>query len=57
MVVIVILIVISFTLALTFLFAFLWAVRNNQYEDTYTPSVRILMDDQNLDNEKKLDFE
>ena len=28
-----------------FLGAFIWSVRNDQYEDTYTPSVRILFDD------------
>ncbi len=25
--------------------AFMWAVRSGQYEDKYTPSVRILFDD------------
>ena len=28
-----------------FLIAFVWAVKNGQYDDTYTPSVRILFDD------------
>jgi len=28
-----------------FLVAFIWSVKNGQYEDTYTPSVRILFDD------------
>ena len=28
-----------------FLIAFVWSVKNGQYEDTYTPSVRILFDD------------
>lgn len=28
-----------------FLIAFIWSVRNGQYEDDYTPSVRILFDD------------
>jgi len=44
MTVMLVLIVISFTLAISFLAAFLWAVKNNQYEDTFTPSLRILMD-------------
>ena len=39
-----------------FLFAFLWAVKNGQYEDRYTPSVRILFDNkdegENLNNKK-----
>lgn len=29
-----------------FLIAYLWAVRDGQYDDTYTPSVRILFDDE-----------
>ena len=32
-------------IAAAFLFAFVWAVRNGQYDDTYTPSVRILFDE------------
>ena len=43
--VIIVLILVSFGMALCFLVAFIWAVSNNQYEDTYTPSVRILADD------------
>ncbi|KXK54424.1 MAG: cbb3-type cytochrome c oxidase maturation protein CcoS [Chlorobi bacterium OLB5] len=43
--VIVILIFFSVLVAGTFLAAFIWAVRNGQYEDRYTPSVRILFDD------------
>lgn len=35
----------SLLLALGFLAAFFWAVRGGQYEDEYTPSVRILFDD------------
>ncbi|MCC6724817.1 MAG: cbb3-type cytochrome oxidase assembly protein CcoS [Saprospiraceae bacterium] len=35
----------SLLLALGFLAAFFWAVRTGQYEDDYTPSVRILLDD------------
>lgn len=36
---------ISILLALIFLFAFFWASRTGQNDDTYTPSVRILFDD------------
>ncbi len=43
--VIVILIFFSVLVAGTFLIAFIWAVRSGQYEDRYTPSVRILFDD------------
>jgi cbb3-type cytochrome oxidase maturation protein len=36
---------ISLLVALTFLGGFLWAVRTGQYEDDYTPAVRMLFDD------------
>jgi len=42
--VILILILASLGLALTFLAAFVWAVRAGQYEDTCTPSLRVLME-------------
>ncbi len=35
----------SLTVAIGFLIAFLWAVKSGQYDDKYTPSVRILFDD------------
>lgn len=34
----------SLLLAIGFLIAFIWSVRSNQYEDDYTPSVRMLFD-------------
>ena len=37
---------ISLLVALTFLAAFFWAVRSGQYEDDYTPAVRMLFDDE-----------
>ncbi|WP_066835974.1 cbb3-type cytochrome oxidase assembly protein CcoS [Rufibacter ruber] len=40
------LICISLLVAILFLGAFLWAVRSGQYEDDYTPSVRILFDNE-----------
>lgn len=45
MTVIFILVAASLLVASGFLIAFLWAVRNGQYDDDYTPSVRILFDD------------
>jgi len=39
------LIVIGVLVAGGFLAAFFWAVKSGQYEDSYTPSVRILFDD------------
>jgi cbb3-type cytochrome oxidase maturation protein len=35
---------VSVIVALGFLLAFLWAVRSGQFEDTFTPSVRMLFD-------------
>lgn len=43
--VIAVLICFSLLVALGFLGAFLWAVKTGQFEDKYTPSVRILFDD------------
>ncbi|MFC2127172.1 cbb3-type cytochrome oxidase assembly protein CcoS [Bacteroidota bacterium] len=39
------LITISLVVALAFFFAFIRAVKSGQYEDSYTPSVRMLFDD------------
>lgn len=41
------LIIVSITVALGFLGAFLWATNSGQYDDDYTPSIRILFDDDN----------
>ena len=35
---------VSVLVAIGFLVAFLWAVRTGQFEDTFTPSVRMLFD-------------
>ena len=43
--VILILILVSIVVAGLFLGAFLWAVRSGQYDDTYSPSVRMLFED------------
>lgn len=40
-----VLILASLTVAIGFLIAFIWSVKNGQYEDDYTPSVRMLFDD------------
>ena len=45
--IILLLIGLSLIVALGFLVAFFWAVRSGQYEDDYTPSVRILFDEKN----------
>ena len=46
MTIIYLLIGISITVALLFLGSFMWAVKSGQYEDDYTPSVRMLFDDE-----------
>lgn len=54
--VIIVLITVSLVVAAGFLISFLWAVKSGQYEDDYTPSVRILFDNdilENKDPEKK----
>lgn len=40
-----ILIGISILVAGSFLAAFLWSVKNGQYDDDFTPSLRMLFDD------------
>ncbi len=44
--VIAVLIVCSMIVAGGFLIAFLWAVKHGQFDDRYTPSLRILFDDE-----------
>ncbi|MEO5944357.1 MAG: cbb3-type cytochrome oxidase assembly protein CcoS [Ferruginibacter sp.] len=43
-----ILVGISIMIAGSFLAAFLWSVKNGQYDDDYTPSVRMLFDDNKI---------
>jgi len=45
MTIIILLIGISLCIALVFLVVFLWNMKSGQYDDTYTPSVRILFED------------
>lgn len=49
--VIFLLIIISLIVALVFLYAFIKAVRQGQFDDSYTPSVRVLFDDETKTNE------
>ncbi len=46
--VIFILLIVSVTVAGIFLFAFLWGVKDGQFEDDYSPASRILFDDPRL---------
>ena len=45
---IMILIPLSILIATSFLACFIWAVRSGQYEDTCTPSLRMLTDEPDL---------
>ena len=45
MIVIFLLIPLSILVAALFLGAFIWAVRSGQFEDTCTPSMRLLLED------------
>lgn len=48
------LIILSLLVAGGFLMAFFWAVRDGQYDDDVTPSIRILIDDDMLDVEASI---
>lgn len=50
--VIFVLIAFSLLVAITFLGLFFWAVRSGQFDDSYTPSVRVLFD-QTSSNKKE----
>lgn len=50
--VIFVLMISSLILATAFLIAFLWSVRSGQWDDKYTPSVRILFDEQKIEKKK-----
>ena len=41
-----IMIVVSLVVAVFFLVSFIWATKNGQYDDDYTPSVRVLFEDE-----------
>ncbi len=45
--------IVSLGIALFFLISFLWAIKNGQYDDDYTPSVRMLFDDELINNQNK----
>ncbi len=43
---------VSLLAAIIFLWLFIWSVKSGQYDDNYTPSVRILFDDDELKDEE-----
>ena len=47
------LVLVSLVVAVGFLIAFLWAVKSGQFEDKYTPKVRILFDDKHKSSENE----
>jgi cbb3-type cytochrome oxidase maturation protein len=51
--VIYILLSISIIVAIVFFIAFIIAVRNGQFDDSYTPSVRMLFDDELVKEQPK----
>ncbi|MFO7674641.1 MAG: cbb3-type cytochrome oxidase assembly protein CcoS [Lutibacter sp.] len=44
---------VSIVVALFFFYAFIRSVKSGQYDDTYTPSVRMLFDDELVSVKKK----
>ncbi len=51
--VIAVLIGFSLLVATAFLIAFFWAVRTGQFDDRYTPSVRILFEEPNMKQDQE----
>ena len=45
MLIIILLISVSLTIAVVFLTLFIWSMRSGQYDDTFSPSARMLFDD------------
>lgn len=52
--VIIVLIAASLLVAAGFLIAYLWAVKSGQYDDKYTPSVRILFEENKMNSERRV---
>ncbi len=51
--VIALLIIFSLAIAIFFLAGFIWAVRSGQFEDTYTPSLRVLTDEHPVETSRE----
>lgn len=45
---------VSFSIALFFLASFFWAAKDGQFEDDYTPSIRMLFDDELVVDEENI---
>jgi cbb3-type cytochrome oxidase maturation protein len=44
----------SIIVAAGFLIAFIWSVKDGQYDDDYTPSVRMLFDNETSETKNKI---
>lgn len=51
--VIYVLLTISIVIAVVFFVAFIFAVKNGQYDDSYTPSIRMLFEDELVKDQSK----
>jgi cbb3-type cytochrome oxidase maturation protein len=51
--VVLILLLASLSIAAGFLAAFIWSVKNGQYDDDYTPSIRILFEDKKTNGKNR----
>lgn len=48
------LVIAALIVAIGFLVAFIWAVKSGQYDDTHTPSMRIILDDNKPKSSNKI---
>jgi len=46
----------SLTASLIFLGAYIWSVRSGQFDDKYTPSVRMLFEDKKISKKMETDI-
>ncbi len=53
MIVLFILIGLSLIVALIFLFLYIWSVKDGQFDDGHTPAIRMLFDDNEIEEQKK----
>jgi cbb3-type cytochrome oxidase maturation protein len=52
--VLIVLVIVSIMVALGFLVAFIWSVKSGQYDDDYTPAIRMLLEEEsNQKNQQK----
>lgn len=45
--------IVSLFIAIVFLISFIWATKSGQFDDDYTPSVRILFEDEDVKQKKE----